>query len=289
MGFPTTRDEEWKYTDVKPITRLNFQRAEGKSVTSAEVEKFGFEGLDTYLLVFVNGEFQPSISTADSNKSDILIDSLKNRLVAEDERVSSYINRSTQSAADSFTTLNTAFSEDGALIYIPANKILDKPVHLLYINDAASPNIATPRNLVIAGENSQAQIIESYAGMDKQVYFTNTVSEIIVAQNAHVEHFKIQRESESAFHIGSTFVEQQRDSVYKSHNFVFGGHLVRNNFNTRLADEGIECVLNGLYVGINDQHIDNHTAIDHAMPNCHSEEIYKGILEMRGVRISSKW
>jgi Fe-S cluster assembly protein SufD len=140
-------------------------------------------------------------------------------------------------------------------------------------------NIATPRNLIIAGENAQLKLIETYAGLSNSTYFTNAVSEIVVARNAHVEHFKVQQESESAYHIGSTYIDQQRDSNYKSYNFVFGGHLVRNNFSTTLSDEGIECTLNGLYIGVNDQHIDNHTVIDHARPNCHSEELYKGILD----------
>src|SRR5262249_37077173 len=141
--------------------------------------------------------------------------------------------------------------------------------------------VAHPRHLIVAEANSQATIVESYLGKEGDLYFTNAVTEVVTAEGAHIDHYKVQQESTEAFHIATMQVRQAKSSVFSSHSITLGGALVRNDANVSLDAEGCECTLNGLYLGSGDQLIDNHTRIDHAMPNCTSHELYKGILDGR--------
>ena len=185
-----------------------------------------------------------------------------------------------------FVALNTAALEDGAFISIPRNAVVDEPIHLLFVSTATEhPTVSHPRTLILAGENSQATIVETYVGPEGDVYFTNAVTEVVCAENAVIDHYKVQRESLAAFHIATMQVQLARSSNFTSHSIGLGGRLVRNDANAVLGGEGGECTLNGVYLANGRQLMDNHTAIDHAMPHCNSHEVYKGIIDghARGV------
>ncbi len=282
-GFPTTRDEEWKYTNIKPITNIDFVPSDGDQDTSGSrelIEKYSYEGLDCCQLTFVNGHFAGDLSRIKKMANGIKILSIREALQKNDPVLMKYISRYADETWDSFTALNTAFLWDGVFIFVPDNQVLERPISILHLGLAdKKPVLNMPRSLFVIGKNSQATVIETYAGAGSQPYFTNTVSEAIVDDNAGLEHFKVQVESDEAYHVSTIQVDQHRDSRYNSHAFSFGGKLVRNNINLVLKAEGIVSTLNGLYVGSGEQHIDNHTSIDHANPNCHSEELYKGVLD----------
>ena len=177
-----------------------------------------------------------------------------------------------------FTALNDAWFTDGAAIVVDANAVITTPIHLLYFSTGAGASY--PRTLVVAGANSQLSFVESFAGTDS-TYVTNAITEVISAEGAHVDHYKVNRESLQAHHVSSTHLQLARASVFATHNISLGGQLTRNDINATLDGEGIECTVNGLYLADGDQLVDNHTAIDHAKPHCHSHEIYKGVLDGR--------
>jgi len=187
---------------------------------------------------------------------------------------------------DAFTALNTAFMADGGFIYIPPAVVIDRVLHMIFISTAKKePCVTYPRNLVVVGNGSQASIVESYVSLDRGVYFTNAVTEIVAGNSSVIDFYKIQRESEEAFHVDTLRVVQERDSNFSSHSISLGGSMVRNNVNVMLNGEGAECALNGLYVTKARQHVDNHTAIDHAKAHCNSRELYKGILDDRSTGV----
>jgi Fe-S cluster assembly protein SufD len=198
-----------------------------------------------------------------------------------------------------FVALNTALMEDGAYVRIPRGVIVEEPIHLLFVGSAAdgAPAVSHPRILIVAEENSQATVIETFVGVgdgvgrptpglpDGGVYFTNAVTEIVAAENAVLDHYRVQRESETAFHIATQWVQQARSSNFASHAISLGGALVRTDITAVLDGPGIESTLNGLYVVGGQQHVDTHTAIDHAQPHCNSHELYKGILDGRATAV----
>jgi Fe-S cluster assembly protein SufD len=200
--------------------------------------------------------------------------------------VQQYLTRYAPYESNAFTALNTAFLQDGAFVSVPGGALLEIPVHILFVSTGMEAEfISSPRNLIVAERNSQVSIIESHVSLSDNVYFTNSVSEIVLGENAVVEYDKLQIESSRAYHIGSTHIQQERSSNFTSNAISLGGLLVRNNVSVVLDGEGAEATLNGLYLGTGVQHIDNHTTIDHAKPRCPSHELYKGILsgKSRGV------
>jgi Fe-S cluster assembly protein SufD len=287
LGFPTPRNEEWKYTNVAPLLRHKFKLAhEPVNLTKAALAEFVFAGLPQNLLVFVNGRFAKELSRVESRVKGLVLDSLANVLQRGDEITGKYLGRYADYENEAFIALNTAFADDGAFIRVPRHTVLDEPIHLLNISDSGKMSfLAHPRNLLIIGEGSQVQIIESYHALSHQAYFNNIVTEIVVEENAVVDHVRIQDESRQAYHVAAREVHQEKGSVYSSISIDLGGALVRNNLNLRLQAENCEGNLFGFYMAAGQQHVDNHTLIDHAMPHCNSKEHYKGILDdkARGV------
>jgi Fe-S cluster assembly protein SufD len=281
IGFPTLHDEEWRFTSVAPIAETPFVLArDGASqVTAHDLEQFQLPGETAATLVFVNGRYAEMASDLRRAPRDVSIGSLS-RVVAEPaSTIHSHLTRVATVERNPFTALNTAFLLDAAVVSIPDNITLDAPIHLLFVSTAAGGRVmAHPRVLVVVGRNSKAAIVESYVGLNAAGYFTNGVSEIVAGENAQVEHYKLQRESDDSAHIGGLYVSAARSASITCHSVSFGGSLVRNDVNVVLDGEGAECTLNGLYLGDRRRLIDNHTTIDHARPNCGSREIYKGIL-----------
>lgn len=288
-GFPTTRDEEWKFTSVAPLLRIPFRPVSGYEVdgpTSSQLKRFTFGELDCIRLVFVNGRFSDELSSVRPMPSGMVVGSIAAAWDSHREWIEPHLASNSGCRDHPFVALNTAFLEDGAFVYLPAGKVVEQPIHLLFVSTSLEEATAShPRNLIVVGDNSQVAIVESYVGLDEGVYFTNAVTQIVAGRNAVIDHYKLQQESREAFHIATLAVHQDRSSNFTSHSISLGGALVRNDVNARLDAEGAECTLNGLYVAAGQQLIDNHTRIDHAKPHCASREFYKGILDgnARGV------
>jgi Fe-S cluster assembly protein SufD len=287
-GFPSTRQESWKYTDVRPLAAIKFITADAchKRIENERLDDIRISELDCHEMIFINGQFAESLSRLQGLPEGVIIENLTRSIQGTNKTLMEHLNRYAETDKHVFSVLNTAFLTDGALIFIPANTMIEKPINLLYIsNQQDQPLVSHPRNMIILGHNAQATVIESYAGLDEAEYFTNTVTEILTSEGAILEHYKIQQESERSFHIGSTHVRQQGDSRYESHSISLGGALVRNDITTTLEAEGAEVVLNGLYMATGRQHIDNHTLVNHAKPHTRSEECYRGVLNghARGV------
>jgi Fe-S cluster assembly protein SufD len=284
MGFPTTRDEEWKFTDVRPIAELDARPATDASGV-ADVSTHTFGGFDAHRLVFVNGHFSDELSQIGNVPDGVTVTHLAGAIANSSELVQEHLGRYASSTQDTaFIQLNTALLQDGGFVHVPGGVELERPIHLIFIGapqDGAT--MASIRNLFLVGANSRVQIIEHYVG--EGTYFTNTVTEVVAGKNAQVDHSKLQLESAEAFHISALQVVQERDCRFASHNIDLGGRLVRNNGVAVMGGPGIECTLNGLYLLGGDQHIDNHTVMDHAQPNCNSFEVYTGVLggRSRGV------
>ena len=287
VGFPTTHDEEWKYTDVSPIARMQFKPVLGSApsgLTTNDIERFTF-GIP-HLLVVVDGWFSRELSRLQNLPADVYAGSLAEALRTDGAMIERHLARHVRYDENAFTALSAAFLRDGAFIRIPQGRILDAPIHVLCISTVSEdPFVCHPRNLIVAEKSSQAAVLESYVSLGQNKYFTNAVSEIVLAENAVLEHDKLQLESNQAFHVGTIHIHQERNSNFIQHSISMGGMLTRNNITAVLDGEGIESTVNGLFLGTSTQHIDNHTAIDHAKPHCNSHELYKGILsgKSRGV------
>jgi Fe-S cluster assembly protein SufD len=281
ITFPTQKDEEWKYTNISSLLKHSFSPASGKeNVSSETISKFLFDKMEHSLLVFVNGVFTPELSKLIDIPKGVVIGSLADELKNNNPVVKKHLGRYADYENYFFTTLSTAFTKDGAFIYVPDGKVVEDPIHIIFITKSGSEKILTqPRNLFVAGKNSQVTIIEHYVSDEDNVYFTNTVTEIVTDENAIVDHIKLQEESNKAFHIARMEVDQERSSNFSSHLISHGAEISRNDFNARFNDEGSECMLNGLFMIGNEQLFDAHTMIDHAKPHCNSHEHYKGILQ----------
>jgi Fe-S cluster assembly protein SufD len=274
-GFPTTRDEEWRFTSVAPIAERTFALAPSEPIT--DVDAYRLTDVSATELVFANGHYVPELSRVDTLPEGSRVGNLAASDAAPTDLVA-------LRDSNSFVALNTAFFEDGAYLEIAAGAVVEQPIHLLFVTaDAASDRstMTHPRITVIMGANSQATIVETYAGPAGAKYFTNTVADIVVGESAILHHVKLQYEGADAFHVGATHVHVKRNGTYASNAISLGGGLVRNDITAVLNGEGVDCTLNGLYCADADRLVDNHTAIDHAQPHCGSREIYKGILADR--------
>jgi len=281
LGFPTTRDEEWRFTNIAPIARTAFKPADPKPnlLTISDISRYTVCEARCTQLVFLNGFYSESLSTVKFLPKGVRIVSLASALESDRAFIEPYLAKSASYQKNAFTALNTAFMTDGAFVHIPPGTFLKDPVHLLFLSSGRDPVHSVPRSLIILRNDSRASIVESYACLDKGIYFTNSVTEMLIGANSAADHYKLQRESNDAFHVATTQVMQERDSSYTSNSLSLGGSLVRNNINVVLNGTGADCELNGLYVTKGQQHVDNHTTIDHAQPNGSSRELYKGILD----------
>ena len=279
LGVPTTRDEDWKYTSLSDLRRNDFRLAAPASrvISAGEIKSMGFNEIEGCRLVFVNGRFMSGLSCLEAGSKGVDAGSLREFL--ESDPVEAHLSRYADPENHALAALNTAFIEDGAFVRIPDRVAVEKPIHLVFVNLAEQANqVSHPRTLIVAGRDSQATVIETYFGMG-EVYWTNAVTEVVTAENARIDHYKLQQEHVAALHTGFTYAHQARDSRFTSNSLSFGGRLVRSDTHVRLEGAGCECVLNGLYAVTGQQHIDHHTIIDHAMPHCNSRQLYRGILD----------
>lgn len=288
-GFPHPKHEEWKYTDIKGITEKFFQPIQGSapSILWKELDQLGLDLTDTHPVVFLDGRFTPLFSDTTDLPKGVTIGSLQNVLTADPNAIRKYLARFSEPSATIFTDLNTAFLNDGAVIKLGRNAILKNPIQLVFISTTQeTPVLSQPRNVIILEEGAQASVIQSYVGLNqKSDYLTNSVTEIVLEENAHLIHTLVQEERRQTYHINTIQALQAGNSRFDSHTFTFGGGLTRNNLNIELESENSECTLNGLFIIGEGQHVDNHTRVDHFKPECTSNELYKGILDegSRGV------
>jgi Fe-S cluster assembly protein SufD len=301
LGFPTTKNEDWHFTSVAPISERTFRlptlaasneasddRREAsrrkndaavQGIKRTDLDRFTFGENAWQTLVFVNGSFSEDLSSATGLGKGVRVSSLSSAINSGTTAIERHLGKIATFEQHTFTALNTAFITDGAFIELAADAVVEQPIHLVFVSDGES--VAHPRNLIVAGRHSRATVIESYVSLKDGAYFTNAVTEISLGEGAHVDHYKLQRESEAAFHVGTVQVRQERNSQLHSFSLAVGGSLARTNVYTALDGDAATCTLNGLYLTDGSQHIDNQTSIEHIAPNCPSHELYKGVLDGR--------
>jgi len=277
-GFPTTREEEWKFTNVAPIAAAEFRRiTDGPRVTPDMVEPFLFADAFKFQAVVINGRLSSSLSSLSGLPDGVVVSGMAEAMTAQPA-----LEGPSLKSDHPFVLLNTAFCEGGVFIHIAPKVVLTEPIHVLFVSAPGStPALVAPRLFVVAGEQSQASIVENYVGVGDTPVLTAAVTEVLMGPGAVLDHVKVQRETAEAFHMASMFVHLHRASTFTSQAITFGGRIARNDITATLAGDGAECTLNGLYVADGDTLVDTHTTIDHAMPHCPSHEVYKGILAGR--------
>ena len=284
LGFPSVKEEEWKYTNVAPISKLQFETAQNVSagkVTATEVAQLGCVEAQNSQLVFVNGVLREDLSSLRDLHGVVAMD-LSLALVDDKHHdlIREHLARGVDYSINGFVALNTAMIDSGAFVRISKDVELEQPLSLLFLSDVSGGEIAAfPRVLIVAEENSKATIIESYAAAGEGTNFTNSVVEIELKNGAQLEHYKVQRESAAAFHVATTGANLGPNSRYDSTTINFGAQLSRHDIGVKMAHEGAECWVDGLYVVSSGQHTDTHSVIDHQQPHCTSHQLYKGILD----------
>jgi len=285
LGFPSVKDEEWKYTNVAAIAAIDFKPALSQTAGDSEVETellASVRCVETAQseLVFLNGILRKDLSSLAAIPEEVVAMDLSEAIADERYReiVWKHLAQQADYVADGFTALNTALVSHGAFVYLPKNALMKTPLHLLFISDGAE-TASFPRVLVVAGENSNATLIESFVSVNDSRYFTNAVVEIVLKDGARLEHYKVQRESVEAFHVATTAADLGANSSYDTTTINFGAKLSRHDIHVTMDNEGAECWVDGLYLVTATQHTDTHSVIDHRQPHCTSHQLYKGILD----------
>lgn len=283
QGFPTQRQEAWRYTNISPIIQGRYEQV--KPTPPSAEPKECFEKLVPNLsselrLVFTNGFYSGKFSNVSTLPDGVVVTSLSEAILSMPERVKPHLGQAADQK-NSFADLNTALAHEGAFIDISKKVSLAAPIHVIYLSSPSQgASIAYPRNLIIAGEQSSFSLIESYIGYGP--YFTNGVTEIVLNDEASLKHWRLQQESKQAYHVSQNHVVLNRSSHYQNHNINLGGKIARTEIKATLQGEGADCELNGLYFAGLDQHTDNQTLIEHAKPHTRSRELYKGLIASNG-------
>jgi len=283
LGFPTLRDEDWRFTNVAPIASLPFDPAsQGKAdgLTADVVAGFALGSLSAHRLVFVDGHFAEKLSSIQELPTGVVVSNLRTALTDHSPLIEKNLGKLASGGDNGFSALNSAFFHDGGFVHLPKSAVLNLPVHLVFVSTTGRTGTSIhPRNLILAGDRSQGTVIESYVRTADGEYFTNAVTEIVAGDSAVLEHVKVQDESLSAFHMAAIHANLGRASNVLSHSLALGARLSRNNIRAYLGGEGLECVLNGLYLTKGNQLADHHMVVEHAQPNCDSHEYFNGILD----------
>ena len=283
QGFPTLKDEDWRFTNVAPIAALPFKPFFDTVADKAVADVLPhtvFANLKGHRLVFVNGHFAPEHSAINGLPAGVKLSNLAAALAKDSAFIEKHLGRYAQAEGNAFAALNQAFFSDGAFIYLPGGVTVEDPIQLVFVSSAKQAGETIhPRNLIIADTNSKLTIVESYISVGNAAYFTNAVTELVVGDNAHVEHLKFQDEAADAYHIATIQGQFGRTSQVNVHSFAVGAKLSRNNIRAKLAGEGLECILNGLYLTKDEQLADHHMIVEHAQPHCASHEYFNGILD----------
>ena len=285
-GFPTKKLESWKYTSLKRTLRYDYKLFPSKkgTIDFKDIQDYLINDIESYKIVFVNGKYYSNLSETTHEGMDICILSSALTQSKYDLIIENYFDKI--SKKDGITSLNTAFSHEGAYIHIPKNIQVDKPIQILHFSTGENESLMfQPRNLIVVDENSQVEIIERCQSITNNNVLVNSVSEIYVNKKSNVKHYKIQNDKKSSSLIDNTFVSQEHSSSYNLHTFSFGGDLTRNNLNIFQNDQRIESTINGITIIDDKQHVDHNTLIHHKEPNCTSHQDYKGIYGGRSVGV----
>jgi Fe-S cluster assembly protein SufD len=285
LGFPTLHHEDWRFTNLAPLVKLPFRpvfESFGDGLTKETLAPLTFGHLEATRLVFVNGHYIQALSSNSLAEDGLKIKSLAAALLEDSALLEKHLGRYAQDPGNPFSALNTAFFQDGGYIHITSGRVPGRPVHLIFVSTTSEPGTTVqPRNLIIVEKNSRATVIESYVSTTDSAYLTNAVTELVLEDGAALEHCKFQNESLSAFHLATIHAKLGRKSNLIAHSIATGARLSRNNIRTHLVAEGVECVLNGLYLTQDEQLADHHMIVEHAQPHCNSHEYYNGILDGR--------
>jgi len=282
QGFPGAREEDWRFNNLSPITSQSFLLAPvaPAAPTTQDVARFLYSLPGGCALVFLNGRFSPELSTPAPRIEGVTVSNLAAALGTHGKLLGDHLGQYAKIEKSGFTALNTAFGHDGVFVHVKAGAAMSGPIHAVFVSDRSTAgSVAYPRNFILLEAGASGAVIESYVALQGGSYLVNTVTEAVVGEGARLEHSKIQRESEQAYHVGTTHIHQERDSHSTSFSISLGAALCRNNLDVVLNGLGIEGQLFGLYMGRGRQEVDNHTSILHASPNCSTREVYKGILD----------
>jgi Fe-S cluster assembly protein SufD len=284
-GFPTLKDEDWKYTRLGPLLDVPFERAEaraGRRVSSSTVEALAIDAT-SIRLVFINGFFAPELSSMTGVPDGVTVTNLASVLAEGGAGLEPFFSHPFGEHDHAFTAVNTALAEDGAFIQVAADTLVTVPIELVFLSDAqGSPVVSNPRSLILAESGSRVAVVETYAGTTGAVMCTNAVTQVALGEGAQVEHYKIQDEPDTAFHLSLLDVRQGPDSRFSSGSVELGSKIARNEVRVRLEGDGADVSIDSLYLPFGDQHHDNPILIEHAAPRCTSRQLYKGIADDRG-------
>jgi len=277
-GFPSKKEEAWKYTSLNKIVNQDYslESKSDKTIDFNQVKKYFLHDLDSYAIVFIDGVYSAHLSHTTHDGMDICLFSAALTKPKFRAIIENYFNKA--ASKDSMVSLNTAFASEGAFVHIPKHKAVEKPIQIIHFSTGHdSTMLLQPRNLIIADENSQVQIIERHQSLNSHPVFTNSVTEIFGERRSHIDYYKVQNDFEEASLIDHTFIKQEAESHCSVHTFSFGGKLIRNNLNFSQNGERIESTLKGITIIGEKQHVDHSTLVNHKAPNCESHQDYKGI------------
>lgn len=286
IGFPNKKLENWKYTSLKNLLNTDYSvLPEINNVLEFKnIRKYLIDDIDSYKIIFVDGKYCSHLSETTHEGMDICILSAALTQSKYDLIIENYFNKI--ALKDGITSLNTAFSNEGAFIHIPKNKFVEKPIQIIHFSTGNEASLMfQPRNMIVVDENSQVQIIERHQSLSENKVFTNSVTEIYADKKSIIDYYKIQNDNLQASLIDNTYVNQQRNSIFSMHTFSFGNELVRNNLNISQNDEFIETIIKGVTIIGDKQHIDHNTLIQHNKPNCNSHQDYKGIYDNKSTGV----
>lgn len=283
VGLPSPRDEHWKYTNVTALKKKEFSLAKtkGGDVKDADLDAFRFKNLETIELIFINGQFNSELTSEINDEQGVVLNDLSSWLAEGNKQ-----DLSLETGDYVFASLNNAFMSDGAVLHVADNELLEKTVHLIFVaTETEQATMAYPRIDIRLGKNAEAKLIESYVSLGDAKNLTTALTNIVADENSQLEHYRLQEESYSAYHMANIFIEQKRDSRVTSHSVSLGAAIARVDIKVNLSETGTENILNGLFLGKGRQHTDHHILVHHYSPHTRSEEYFKGILDngSRGV------
>lgn len=285
-GFPTKKEEAWKYTSLSAILKNDFSILPKSeiAVEFKDVKKYFLNDVDTYKLVFINGVFSSHLSSTTHDGLDVCLMSSALNKPKYKMQIDTFFNQIADKK-DSLTNLNTAYAAEGAFINIPKSTVVAKPIEILYFTTGTTSNFVQPRNLIIVGENAHVQILERHQSLTDEVMVTNAVTEIFAQKRAIVDYYKLQNDLVTANLVDNTFISQKQESRVSVHTFSFGGNITRNNLNFYQQGERIDSTLKGITIIGDKQHVDHYTLVNHEQPNCESHQNYKGIFDDRSTGV----
>jgi len=285
-GFPSKKDENWKYTSLNSVTKPDYSLVShaDDAIEFKDVKQYFLNDIDTFKIVFIDGVYSSYLSETTHDGVDVCLLSSALTKPKFKQVIDVYFNKIAKK--ESLTALNTAFAKEGAYIYVPKSRAVNKPIQIVHLSTGSEANLMLqPRNLIVAEENAEVQVIERHQSLSSNAVFTNSVTEIYAGKHARVDYYKIQNDKENASLIDNTHIDQQESSEVAVHTFSFGGKLTRNNLNYYQNGEHINSILKGVTIIEDKQHVDHNTLVHHRQPNCESHQDYKGIFDDRSTGV----